>query len=315
MNLKTATISMAFFGRFAIGQTPTAIRGGKTAVEEPLIKVDPGFNDHDGYKPLDEVAKPYPKSGGDEPGSYEEYQWPMQEDIRAEVSYVKADEDEHGRKMTGANCGIFTGDNGGSYFHPVAGSCYNLGGNWWNDKITFIRASGGTCVDIWQHHEGGRHKRHCGSDWLELGGDMSRQASRVCCVATTSQAKQTPVTSCTGNGGTCGCGKTTDGHVISMNRYWGDNNDEKVWGCGGAFQLTGASWNSQWGGTLSQASSESKISHDFGLGFSQSASFDGWEGCCRICGANLQMAGKISDGWYCEKDFFSTGIWLKGKNK
>ena len=66
----------------------------------------------------------------------------------------------------------------------------------------------------------------------------------------------TPLTqTCTGNGGACGCGKTSEGKIISMNRYWGDENDEKVWGCGGggAFHLTGADWNSQWGGTLSES--------------------------------------------------------------
>jgi hypothetical protein len=26
------------------------------------------------------------------------------------------------------------------------------------------------------------------------------------------------------------------------------------------------------------------------------------------------LAGRLSSGWYCEKDFFSTGIWLKGVN-
>jgi hypothetical protein len=100
-----------------------------------------------------------------------------------------------------------------------------------------------------------------------------------------------------------------------MNRFFGDNNDQKVHGCGGAFQLTGASLNQQWGGTLSSSGPEASVATSIGLDFSQQTSADGWEGCCNICGFNLQMAGKISDGWFCEKDFFSTGIWLKGKNK
>ena len=51
-----------------------------------------------------------------------------------------------------------------------------------------------------------------------------------------------------------------------MNRYWGDENDEKV-GCGGAFNLTGADWNSQWqwGGTLSESGPEDVHSVGFGL--------------------------------------------------
>jgi hypothetical protein len=100
-----------------------------------------------------------------------------------------------------------------------------------------------------------------------------------------------------------------------MNRYYGDNNDEQVYGCGGAFQLSGADLDLQWGGALSQGGREANIAAGLGLNFAQQESFDGWEGCCYICGVNLQIAGKISDGWYCEKDFFSTGIWLKGRNK
>jgi hypothetical protein len=105
-----------------------------------------------------------------------------------------------------------------------------------------------------------------------------------------------------------------------MDRFFGDDNDEKVEGCGGAFELSSASLNQQWGGTLSGTGPEANVATSIGLDFSQQTSFDGWSGCCNICGYNLQIAGKISDGWYCERDgifggLFATGIWLKGKNK
>jgi len=124
-----------------------------------------------------------------------------------------------------------------------------------------------------------------------------------------------PVTGCEGGGGACGCGLGGDGGQISMNRFWGNDNDEQVFGCGGAFALDGATWDAQWGGTLSESGPEASVMQSVGLTFSQSASYDGWEGCCLICGVNLELTGKISTGWYCEKDFFSTGIWLKGVNK
>lgn len=137
------------------------------------------------------------------------------------------------------------------------------------------------------------------------------------CVSTGSSTSGlvNPVTECNGDGGACGCGLGGDGHLISMNRFWGDDNDEQVFGCGGAFALDGASWDAQWGGTLSESGPEANVLQSIGVSFSQGASFDGWEGCCLICGANLQMTGKISSGWYCQKDLFSTGIWLKGRNK
>mmetsp|Transcript_78285 Transcript_78285/g.155124 ORF Transcript_78285/g.155124 Transcript_78285/m.155124 type:complete len:103 (-) Transcript_78285:78-386(-) len=37
-----------------------------------------------------------------------------------------------------------------------------------------------------------------------------------------------------------------------------------------------------------------------------------WEKGCHDCGENLQNKGIIPDSkWYCQKDFFNTGIWLK----
>lgn len=129
-------------------------------------------------------------------------------------------------------------------------------------------------------------------------------------------APTTPITDfCTGDGGACGCGAGGDGSRITLNRFWGDDSDEQVWGCGGAFRLEAVTLDQQWGGTLTMEGPQAEVSRSLGLTFGQEDSFDGWEGCCYICGANLQIAGKISSGWYCEKDFFSTGIWLKGTNK
>ncbi len=222
---------------------------------------------------------------------------------------VNIEDDEKGveRRLNHGNCGIYAED---SYFHPEPDNCYDLGDTWWNDKVTWIRASESTCVEVWEHHDGGTYHRYCGSDWEELGWDLSGLVSRVCCSSdwsSSSSSSSSPVNLCTGNGGACGCGESSDGaSKITMNRFWGDDNDEKVYGCGGAFRLDAVSWDAQWDGALSGT---------FGTSFIQDASLDGWEGCCWICGVNLQMAGKLSDGWYCEKDFFSTGIWLKGTNK
>jgi len=104
---------------------------------------------------------------------------------------------------------------------------------------------------------------------------------------------------CSGTGGVC--------YVfdkISLNRFDGDGTDEKVWGCGGGFHLSGASLK----GTI-----EKEPSAEIILSFSQSDSFYGWEGCCTVAGKALQSRGYLSDGWYCEKVPFVTGIWLKGK--
>ncbi|KAL3766030.1 hypothetical protein ACHAWU_002745 [Discostella pseudostelligera] len=109
---------------------------------------------------------------------------------------------------------------------------------------------------------------------------------------------------CEPNGGTCGCGKDGNGGVITLNRFWGDSSDEQVWGCGGAFALTGLELSQQWDSSTVQSS--------VGVIFEQGDSYHGWEGCCQVCGLNLQMAGRLSSGWYCEKDLFATGIWLKG---
>ncbi len=127
-----------------------------------------------------------------EPGDDEEHQWPLLEDVDAqEVPFddanAEADADadvEHGHErelgLGGSDCGIWAD---GYYFHPKAGKCYDLGGTWWDDKVTWIRASSGTCVKTWEHHWGGSYKKHCGSDWLKLGSSLSKKVSRVCCPA------------------------------------------------------------------------------------------------------------------------------------
>jgi len=62
-----------------------------------------------------------------------------------------------------------------------------------------------------------------------------------------------------------------------------------------------------------KATIEKEPSLEIGLSFGQEDSFYGWEGCCAVAGKALQSRGYLSDGWYCEKDPASTGIWLKGK--
>lgn len=143
----------------------------------------------------------------------------------------------------------------------------------------------------------------CGGNPPPTGGSSPVAAPPVGAPPTSSGV--TPIEMCDGDGGTCICGNAGDGTAITLNRFWGNSLDEKVWGCGGAFHLDGATLDSQWGGDLESASLAA------GVSFSQDQSFDGWEGCCAMCGMNLEIAGKLSSGWYCEKDMFSTGIWLK----
>jgi len=88
--------------------------------------------------------------------------------------------DDNARMLATGDCGIFAEDN---YFHPEAGSCHNLGGDYWNDRITWIRASTDTCIEVWEHHEGGRYQKYCESDWIELQ-ELSQEVSRVCCSGT-----------------------------------------------------------------------------------------------------------------------------------
>jgi hypothetical protein len=110
-------------------------------------------------------------------------------------------------------------------------------------------------------------------------------------------------------GGTCICGMGGDGApLITMNNFGGDFNDQKVFGCGGAFQLASGGI-----GTNVDCSGEGCSSGGMaGFGFEQADSYYGWEGCCAVCGTVLQHNGLLSAGWNCQKDFFATGIWLRG---
>mmetsp|Transcript_33379 Transcript_33379/g.53481 ORF Transcript_33379/g.53481 Transcript_33379/m.53481 type:complete len:185 (+) Transcript_33379:47-601(+) len=106
-------------------------------------------------------------------------------------------------------------------------------------------------------------------------------------------------------GGACHCGYGGDGAILTLNRFTGD---DKVYGCGGAFRLSGAEASAEWQGSSAGQSGSGSLM----FSFTQDSSYDGWEGCCFICGKNLEIADMIESGWYCEKDAFSTGIWLKG---
>jgi hypothetical protein len=110
---------------------------------------------------------------GDDPDDYV-HQWPLPEVYPLDNTTTVEDQ---GRHLAVGSCRVFAD---GSYFHPTAGTCFNLGGSWWNDKVTYIQASSDTCIDVYEHHEGGRHQEYCGSDWLKLG-QLSREVSRVCC--------------------------------------------------------------------------------------------------------------------------------------
>ena len=155
--------------------------------------------------------------------------------------------------------------------------------------------------------------------WLKGNGDKQPPVEKASLQV--HKPKTGPVSGyCDPNGGTCLCGSGGNSETgkfspITLNRFYGDTTDQKVWGCGGAFQLTALEFNAQWQKTFTSGSTSEKISLDMGISFAQQDSYLGWEACCYICGANLQMAGKLSSGWYCEKDLASTGIWLKGAKK
>jgi len=123
-------------------------------------------------------------------------EWPSEEAIVNDDLEMDVGGQGERRKLQGGQCGIFAD---GSYFYPQAGKCYNLGGNWWNDRVTYIVGSSSTCVKIWEHSDGGRSQEYCsGSNWLKLQS-LSRLASRVCC------------SSNSGSGGGGGGGTTSTG--------------------------------------------------------------------------------------------------------
>ena len=94
------------------------------------------------------------------------------------------------------NCGVFAD---GYHGHLNAGLCVNLSGSWWNDRISWIRASASTCITVSENHNGGQTFEYCGDTWHELVG-LSGQVSRVCCDASS------------GGGGSGGGGGNGDGN-------------------------------------------------------------------------------------------------------
>merc|ERR1711957_12460 len=73
-------------------------------------------------------------------------------------------------------CGTFAL---GMYFYLDAGLCYDLAGNWWDQKISWIRgeSAGGACVEV---RDDTSTETYCGNEWAELP-DTSMQVSTVCC--------------------------------------------------------------------------------------------------------------------------------------
>jgi len=73
-------------------------------------------------------------------------------------------------------CGTFAL---GMYWYLDAGFCYDLTGNWWDQKISWIRgeSAGGACVEV---RDDTSTETYCGNEWAELP-DTSMQVSTVCC--------------------------------------------------------------------------------------------------------------------------------------
>merc|ERR1740139_1601457 len=74
------------------------------------------------------------------------------------------------------NCGIFAL---GMYSYLDAGLCYDLAGNWWDQKITWIRgmSAGGACIEV---RDDTSAETYCGNEWAELT-DLDMRVSHVCC--------------------------------------------------------------------------------------------------------------------------------------
>jgi len=74
-------------------------------------------------------------------------------------------------------CGTFAL---GMYWYFDAGFCYDLAGNWWDHKITFIRgeSAGGACIEV---RDDTSAETYCGNEWAELA-DPGMQVSTVCCL-------------------------------------------------------------------------------------------------------------------------------------
>jgi len=64
-------------------------------------------------------------------------------------------------------------------FIPEVGQCYDLSGNWWDNKIQMISGGGeNVCVDVWEGgYQEGSHQRQCGANWA----GTSFPISHICC--------------------------------------------------------------------------------------------------------------------------------------
>lgn len=123
------------------------------------------------------------------------------------------------------------------------------------------------------------------SSWLATQQDTLLVQCGIMVRPTTDVHMKFPTrASCSGNGGACGCGVSDDGKRLSVNRFCGNKSNEQVCGCGGAFHLSRAGSDKQWGGKLSQSGPEAGVAWSMGLDFTQQQSFHGWEGAAAFVG-------------------------------
>jgi len=193
----------------------------------------------------------------------------------------------------------------GQYLDTPTGWCFGAGDSSWNEKMTSIRSTLNTCIQVWMGKDSNQHEEYCGDDWIQLS-DLSENVSRVCCIASDAQIKKEKtegeaeteikakpkavavakaraapasggthaplVVGCNGDGGSCTCGVAEDGTALKMNHFFGNINAERVNGCQSNFQLSGSMWKSQWR-TGSTAAAES-----IGFDFEQQTAHYGLEG-------------------------------------
>ena len=93
----------------------------------------------------------------------------LQQETQQETLYI-------GAPPVDIKCGIFAL---GMHFYLDAGLCYDLAGNWWDHKITWIRgeSAGGACIEV---RDDTSAETYCGNEWAELP-DTNMQVSHVCC--------------------------------------------------------------------------------------------------------------------------------------
>lgn len=154
-----------------------------------------------------------PKDVELEPAADMDHKLPAGESDDDDDGYYYDDEVEDGneRHLASGNCGIFAEDN---YGYADAGKCYNLGGTYWNDKATWMRASADTCITVYEHHSGGRSLKYCGSSWYKLT-TLSREVSRVCCSSSSGDGTGGG----SGGGGGCGVDSSTNEVFTRTNQY------------------------------------------------------------------------------------------------